>query len=36
MNKTTLIVAGTAALAAAVLRWLAPRSNTQVHRINQP
>ena len=35
MNKTTLLLAGTG-LAVALWRWLAPRSNTQVHRINQP
>jgi hypothetical protein len=34
MNKNALTVAGLG-LAVLVLRWLAPRSNTQVHRINQ-
>jgi hypothetical protein len=34
MNKTALVLA-TTGLAAALWRWLAPRSNTQVHRINQ-
>jgi biopolymer transport protein ExbB/TolQ len=35
MNKTALGL-GAAGLAVALWRWLAPRSNTQVHRINQP
>lgn len=34
MTKTPYLLAVTA-LALGVLRWLAPRSNTQVHRINQ-
>ncbi len=34
MNKIALLVAGSG-LAVALWRWLAPRSNTQVHRINQ-
>ncbi len=35
MNKNAVSLVGLG-LAALVLRWLAPRSNTQVHRINQP
>lgn len=35
MNKTVRGLVA-AAVAAALWRWLAPRSNTQVHRINQP
>jgi hypothetical protein len=34
MNKTASLLVG-AGLAVALVRWLAPRSNTQVHRINQ-
>lgn len=34
MNKTALALAGTG-LVAALLRRLASRSNTQVHRVNQ-
>lgn len=34
MNKIVIILAG-AGLAVALWRFLAPRSNTQVHRINQ-
>jgi hypothetical protein len=34
MNKTALVLVSTG-LAVVLLRWLAPRSNTQVHRINQ-
>jgi hypothetical protein len=35
MKKTALILVATG-LAVALWRLLAPRSNTQVHRINQP
>jgi|1186.fasta_scaffold207012_2 hypothetical protein len=34
MNKIMTVLVGTG-LAVALWRWLAPRSNTQVHRINQ-
>jgi hypothetical protein len=34
MNKIVILLAG-AGLAVALWRRLAPRSNTQVHRINQ-
>ena len=34
MNKIVIVLAGTG-LALALWRWLAPRSNTQIHRINQ-
>jgi hypothetical protein len=34
MNKIVIVFASTG-LAVALWRWLAPRSNTQVHRINQ-
>jgi hypothetical protein len=35
MNRIVVLLASTG-LAVALWRWLAPRSNTQVHRINQP